>query len=561
MGPELRQEKPTKASEIHTLLWRMEFRMELILAESGVSEYIKKETNKGLLTGEERKVAEKEDNKAKSLIVQYVKDTQLESLRNKEAAFKGVAFNTERTCFRCGKPGHFKRERRSAFPKFQGALREGKRNDNTEGSAELSKYLPAPSRGSHTAGKMSRQPFKTRSKSSRLLEIMHTDICRTITPVRHKLLENNGLIIDYTMPHTPQQNGKVDRINSSLVERASTMINDAGVPKEMWGEVIRTTTYILNRSPTDTLSSNATPAAVWNKRKPNVGNLKVFGSLACSHLQKEHRDKFDSKMEKYVMMVYTPNGYRLWRIDRNKLIIARDVKFNEDVPKTYYDLEHRLHIVLWEGPMKRELDSINKNNTWEIIEKPKDTKMLDTKWVYALKPLEQDDSNKYKARLVARGFAQDKEDCNNLYSPIPKMTIAWLLNVFNVSFLDMDMDEDSSRNNFKSHKQTFLKKDHSLKKRQPHKPETGTNVIYVSTKSDIKGLKQKCDTLLRQNEEEIVIYCLGAAIQRGIILALQLCDKYPPYKITTNTLTTELIDDLEPAADDADYEIQKSMIH
>ncbi|GJQ73101.1 hypothetical protein Trydic_g1730 [Trypoxylus dichotomus] len=61
--------------------------MELILAENGVSEYIKKETNKNLLTGEERKVVDKEDNKAKSLIVQCVKDTHLESLRCKETAF------------------------------------------------------------------------------------------------------------------------------------------------------------------------------------------------------------------------------------------------------------------------------------------------------------------------------------------------------------------------------------------------------------------------------------------------------------------------------------------
>ncbi|KAI4456744.1 ribonuclease p protein subunit p20 [Holotrichia oblita] len=118
------------------------------------------------------------------------------------------------------------------------------------------------------------------------------------------------------------------------------------------------------------------------------------------------------------------------------------------------------------------------------------------------------------------------------------------------------MDEDNSRSNFQKQKQTFSE-NHILKKRQPHKPEIGKSVIYVSTKSDIKGLKQKCEKLLRQNEEEVIIYCLGAAIQRGIILALQLSDNYPPYKISTNTLTTELIDDLEPAADDADYEIQR----
>lgn len=73
---------------------------------------------------------------------------------------------------------------------------------------------------------------------------------------------------------------------------------------------------------------------------------------------------------------------------------------------------------------------------------------------------------------------------------------------------------------------------------------------------------------------EIIIYCLGAAIQRGILLALQLCEEHVAFDSETTTFSTELIgkfssletililtvfflDDLEPAADDADYEIQK----
>lgn len=50
---------------------------------------------------------------------------------------------------------------------------------------------------------------------------------------------------------------------------------------------------------------------------------------------------------------------------------------------------------------------------------------------------------------------------------------------------------------------------------------------------------------------------MGAAIQRGILLALQLCETHPTFQIHSNTFTTELLDDLEPATDEADYEIQK----
>lgn len=50
---------------------------------------------------------------------------------------------------------------------------------------------------------------------------------------------------------------------------------------------------------------------------------------------------------------------------------------------------------------------------------------------------------------------------------------------------------------------------------------------------------------------------MGAAIQRGILLSLQFCEKHVAFKIDANTFTTELLDDLEPATDDADYEIQR----
>ncbi|CAH0563995.1 unnamed protein product [Brassicogethes aeneus] len=100
-------------------------------------------------------------------------------------------------------------------------------------------------------------------------------------------------------------------------------------------------------------------------------------------------------------------------------------------------------------------------------------------------------------------------------------------------------------------------KDHIFRKRNPPKPERDDSVIYVSTKTHIKALLQKCNKLIGENASEIVIYCLGAAIQRGILLALQICEEHSDFELHTNTLTTELIDDLEPAADDADYEIQK----
>ena len=51
--------------------------------------------------------------------------------------------------------------------------------------------------------------------------------------------------------------------------------------------------------------------------------------------------------------------------------------------------------------MDSEMNTIDKNKTWIVVDKPKDKEIIDTKWVYTKKS-----DNTYKARLVARGFQQ-----------------------------------------------------------------------------------------------------------------------------------------------------------
>lgn len=79
--------------------------------------------------------------------------------------------------------------------------------------------------------------------------------------------------IEYTVAYSPEQNGKSERINRTLIEKARTMLDNAHVPKEYWSEAVYTAAYLINRSPTSTLQ-NVTPAELWYQRKPDVSNLK-----------------------------------------------------------------------------------------------------------------------------------------------------------------------------------------------------------------------------------------------------------------------------------------------
>lgn len=57
--------------------------------------------------------------------------------------------------------------------------------------------------------------------------------------------------------------------------------------------------------------------------------------------------------------------------------------------------------------MKEEYDSLIKNETWELVERPPNEKTIDSKWVYKVKDEQKNSSERYRARVVARGFTQE----------------------------------------------------------------------------------------------------------------------------------------------------------
>lgn len=419
-------------------------------------------------------------------------------------------------------------------------------------------------------GKMSKLNFGTRTKAKRILGIVHTDIAGPISPTSHsderyfitfiddfssfvyvfiiknksdafdcfkeyvnivqtkfnskieilrcdngreyiskemkEFCKNNGTVIDFTNPYTPQQNGKAERYNRSLIEKSRSMIHEGKVPKEFWNEAVRVAAYAINRSPHHSLETK-TPAEVWYGEKPNVRNMKIFGCTAYAHIPHQFRGKFEKKTKKCIMMGYTNTGYRLWDTENNKIITSRDVKFNESsfyfkenrididisdddiveeakeyvepaidesiedqqseeglenskkekrkikVPERYNDyqlymafdavsyienapecveeLNNRDDKNMWLRAMSNEIKSIEENKTWEETRKPENIEILSTKWVFAVKPHEDKIQDRYKARIVVRGFAQKESfDYNEIYSPVARMsTIRTLLSI------------------------------------------------------------------------------------------------------------------------------------
>ena len=56
--------------------------------------------------------------------------------------------------------------------------------------------------------------------------------------------------------------------------------------------------------------------------------------------------------------------------------------------------------------MKNELNSMDKNSMWELVDLPLGRKAIRNKWFLKVKRKVDGSIEKYKARLLAKGFTQ-----------------------------------------------------------------------------------------------------------------------------------------------------------
>lgn len=108
-------------------------------------------------------------------------------------------------------------------------------------------------------------------------------------------LRKNGIRHETSVRHTPQQNGVSERDNRTLMEGARTLLHsNRNLPLTLWAEAVSCVTYMLNRTLSST-HSNKIPYEAWYGKKPNLPNLRTFGSEFYTLIPKETRRKLDPK--------------------------------------------------------------------------------------------------------------------------------------------------------------------------------------------------------------------------------------------------------------------------
>ncbi|KAL9384923.1 hypothetical protein Peur_021933 [Populus x canadensis] len=75
----------------------------------------------------------------------------------------------------------------------------------------------------------------------------------------------------------------------------------------------------------------------------------------------------------------------------------------------------------WKRAMNAEIQAIEKNETWELTDLPEGQKIISVKWIYKIKLNEKGEIDKFKARLVVKGYNQEyRVDYQEIFAPVAR---------------------------------------------------------------------------------------------------------------------------------------------
>lgn len=121
---------------------------------------------------------------------------------------------------------------------------------------------------------------------------------------------------------------------------------------------------------------------------------------------------------------------------RNRSAIQRPQRYDDFVleavaevenlpkdPETYKQAMESPYKDKWLKAMLSEINSLHENQTWDLVNLPKGRKALPCKWIYKLKTNPDGSIDKFKARVVVKGYSQQQGvDYDKTFSPVARLS-------------------------------------------------------------------------------------------------------------------------------------------
>jgi len=120
--------------------------------------------------------------------------------------------------------------------------------------------------------------------------------------------------------------------------------------------------------------------------------------------------------------------------------IAEEIEGNLE-PSNYFEAITSADCNNWMTTMQDEMESLEKNGTWDLVKLPKDKKLVRCKWIFKRKEgIFASELARYKAMLFAKGHSQILGiDYNDVFSLVVKHSFRTLLSI--VAMHDYELEQ------------------------------------------------------------------------------------------------------------------------
>ncbi|RDX92639.1 hypothetical protein CR513_25194, partial [Mucuna pruriens] len=229
------------------------------------------------------------------------------------------------------------------------------------------------------------------------------------------------------------------------------IISHSSLPKSIWGEALKIAVYILNRVPIKAI--NKIPYELWTSKKLNNKHLRIWGNariLEEVEFEKEENIRnvvFKEEFVNHIEQDYDeilpqtpieqpqqPQEVTLRRsIRKRRHVIPNDyivflqehedsIGLTDDDPINFYQAMESSNSQKWIDGMTDELKSMQDNDIWDLVELLEgydSVKPIGCKWIFKIKKDSKSNIERYKTRLVVKGFTQKEViDYKETFSPV-----------------------------------------------------------------------------------------------------------------------------------------------
>ncbi|GJW74341.1 ribonuclease H-like domain-containing protein [Tanacetum coccineum] len=180
-----------------------------------------------------------------------------------------------------------------------------------------------------------------------------------------------GILRQFSVARTPQQNGVAERRNRTLIEAARTMLADSKLPTTFWAEAVNTACYVQNRVLV-VKPHNKTPYEYFHGRTPTLSFMRPFRCPVTILNTIDHLGKFDGKVDEGFFVGYSLNS-KAFRVFNSRTRIVEEnlhIRFSESTPN-----------VVGSGPdWLFDIDALTRTMNYEpIVARTQSNSFADTK--------------------------------------------------------------------------------------------------------------------------------------------------------------------------------------